>query len=141
MASNITDPWVDTDIIIRFLASDDLKKQKASSSLFEKAEKGELILSAPATVIADCVYVLSSPRLYNLPRSKIRDLLTTLIRIPNFKVENKQSVLNGLDLYASTNLDFGDAYLMATALQSKDKIICSYDHDFDCMADIRRVEP
>jgi len=141
MASNITDPWVDTDVIIRLLTSDDLKKQKASSSLFEKAEKGKLVLTALATVIADCVYVLSSPRLYNLPRSKIRDLLTTLIRIPNFKVENKQSVLNALDLYASTNLDFGDAYLIATALQSKDKTICSYDHDFDRMADIRRVEP
>jgi len=140
MASNITDPWVDTDVIIRLLTSDDLKKQKASSSLFEKVEKGKLILSAPATVIADCVYILSSPRLYNLPRSKIRDLLTTLIHIPNFKVENKQSVLNGLDLYASTNLDFGDVYLIATALQSKDKIICSYDHDFD-RADIKRVEP
>ena len=141
MASNITDPWVDTDVIIRLLTSEDLKKQKASSSLFEKAEKRKLILTAPATVIADCVYVLSSPRLYNLPKSKIRDLLTTLIRIPNFKVENKQGVLNALDLYASTNLDFGDAYLIATALQSKDKTIYSYDHDFDRMADIKRVEP
>jgi len=141
MASNITNLWVDTDVIIRFLTSDDLKKQKASSSFFEKAEKGKLVLFAPTTVIADCVYVLSSPQLYNLSRSKIRDLLTTLIRIPNFKVENKQNVLKALDFYASMNLDFGDAYLTATALQSKDKIICSYDHDFDRMIGIKRVEP
>ena len=132
---------IDTDVIIRLLTSDDLKKQKAASFLFEKAEKGKMILAAPVTVIADCVYVLSSPRLYNLPRSKIRDLLITLIRIPNFKVENKQRVLKALDLYASTSLDFGDANLVATALRSKDRTICSYDHDFDSMTNIKRVEP
>ena len=130
---------IDTDVIIHLLTSDDLKKQKASASLFEKVEKGKLVLSAPTTVIADCVYVLSSPRLYSLPKSKIRDLLTTLIHIPNFKVENKQNVLKALDLYASMNLDFGDAYLIASALRSKDKIICSYDHDFDRMTGIKRV--
>lgn len=141
MINNIADPWVDSDVVIRLLTADDLKKQESSSLLFEKAEKGKIILSAPVTVIADCVYVLSSRRLYNIPRGKIRSLLTTLIKIPNFKVENKQNVLKALDLYASTNLDFGDVYLIAIALRSKEKIICSYDHDFDRISGIKRVEP
>ncbi len=142
MASKkVFDPYIDTDVIIRLLTSDDLKKQKAVSVLFEKVETGKIVLFAPATVIADCVYVLSSSRLYNLSRIKIRDLLTTFIRIPNFKVENKQSVLNALDFYSSTNLDFRDAYLISSALQSKDKTVYSYDHDFDRIHSIKRIEP
>jgi len=141
MVGKIIDPWVDTDVIIRLLTADDLKKQRASFSLFEKAEKGKIILTAPTTVVADCVYVLSSPRLYNLSRGKICGLLSTLIQIPNFKVENKENVLKALELYVSTSIDFSDAYLMATVLRSKDKTVYSYDHDFDRETAIKRVEP
>lgn len=141
MASKTVYAYIDTDVIIRLLTADDLKKQRASARLFEKVSRGEITLFAPDTVIADCVFVLSSPRLYNLPRLKIRDILTPLVKLPNFKVDNKQAVLTALDLFATNNLDFGDVFLVVSVSQSENKTVYSYDHDYDRFSDIKRIEP
>lgn len=139
--NNISDPYVDTDVLLRLLTGDDQKKQEAASNLFEKVEKGELVLSAPDTVIADAVFVLSSSLHYNLSRTDIRDLLVSLLSYPNFKAENKQVVIKALNLYVDKNIDFGDAMLAVLTHESSDKLIYSYDHDFDKISDIKRREP
>lgn len=141
MANNAVDPYIDTDVIIRLLTGDDPQKRKNATALFEKIAQDEVILSAPDTVIADAVYVLSSPNLYHLPRTEIRNLLVTLLRYPCFKVENKQSVIKALDFYADLNIDFGDALLAVLTLQSQGKLIYSYDHDFNKIKGIIRKEP
>ena len=75
----MSDPFVDTDVLIRLLTGDDPAKQAASSALFERVQSGELTLVAPDTVIADAVYVLSSRRLYNLPRLEVQELLSAFV--------------------------------------------------------------
>ena len=137
----IPNSYIDTDVIIRFLTGDDPKKQVRASKLFEKVEQGKLYLLAPDTVIADVVYVLSSPRLYNLPREEIRDILFTLLRHTNFKVDNKVSLFAALDIYASINLDFSDSFIAAECKHSKIKTLYSYDHDFDKIPNLIRREP
>jgi len=141
MPGNLPDSYVDTDIIIRLITHDDPKKQAAAAKLFEKVENGEVILTTPYTAIADAVYVLSSPRLYHLPRVEIRDILASLLRYTNFKVDSKQAVSTALDHYASTNLDFGDCILVTLTAQTETKQIYSYDHDFDKFKDLFRKEP
>lgn len=138
---NLPSSYIDTDVIIRLLTGDDKRKCEDAAVLFEKVEEGELILSAPDTVIADAVFVLSSPNLYNLTTVKIRDLLTALLRYSNFKIENKQVLIKALDLYALKNIDFTDAMLAVLTLESKNKLIYSYDHDFDKIEGIKRKEP
>ncbi len=141
MENKIAQALVDTDVIIRLLTGDDLKKQQASAQLFEKVEQEKIILSAPDTVIADAIYVLSSPRLYDIPRAKIRDLLAPLLRLTHFKVDNKQTVLSALDFYTSSTIDFGDAMVAAMTLGSRTKSVYSYDHDYDKIPNITRLEP
>src|SRR6266568_6770736 len=127
----MTQPFIDTDVIIRFLTGDDPEKQAASSALFEQVEQGLLTIAAPDTVIADALYVLSSPRLYHRARSEVRELLAPLVRLPDFQVQNRSYVLGALDLYASTNLDFGDTLIIASMEQQDSHILYSYDTDFD----------
>ena len=137
----MTQSFIDTDVIIRFLTGDDLEKQAAATHLFEQVENGNLVVLAPDTVIADAVYVLSSRRLYNIARSEIRELLTPLVRLPNFRVQNRLNVLRALDLYASNNLDFGDTFIIASMEQQNSTILYSYDTDFDRIQWIARREP
>ena len=137
----MTQPFIDTDVIIRFLTGDDLRKQAAAATLFEQIEQGLLTVTAPDTVIADAVYVLSSPRLYHIARSEVRELLTPLVRLPHFRVQNDASVLRALDLYASTNLDFGDTLIIASMEQQNSHILYSYDTGFDRVQGITRREP
>lgn len=134
-------PFVDTDLLIRYLTGDDAKKQAAAAALFERVSKGEFILMAPDTVVADAVFVLCSPKLYNLPRSEVRDLLTTLLKNPNFKIQNRNVLLKALVLYADCNLDFGDIVVLVTMDHAKSRILYSFDHDFDRFAHIERREP
>lgn len=137
----MSDPFVDTDVIIRLLSGDDLKKQAEASALFQAVEAGKLQVTAPVTVIADAVYVLSSPRLYRKGRTEVRDLLATLVRLTGFKIHHRHTVLNALDIYASSNLDFGDALIVASMEESDSQILYSYDADFDRFAAITRRVP
>jgi predicted nucleic acid-binding protein len=134
-------PFIDTDVIIRFLTGDDLKKQAAAAALFEQVEQGTITVEAPDTVIADAVYVLSSPRLYHVARNEVQELLTTLVRLPHFRVQNRFCVLRALELYGSTNLDFGDTLIIASMEQQNSQTLYSYDTGFDRIKGITRQEP
>ncbi len=134
-------PFIDTDVIIRLLTGDDLRKQAAAVALFEQIEQGTLTAAAPDTVIADAVYVLASRELYKKKRVEIRDLLAPIVRLPHFHVQIAPSVLEALDLYASTNLDFGDTLIIATMMQQNSQTLYSYDRDFDRIKTIIRQEP
>jgi len=137
----MTTPFIDTDVIIRFLSGDDLDKQARAAALWERVRAGELALAAPDTVIADAVFVLGSPRLYHLPRPEVRDLLSPLVRLPGFRLKNRRAVLRALDLYATANLDFGDALIVALMEQAGAQAVYSYDTDFDRIPGITRQEP
>ena len=138
----MTLPYVDTDVIIRLLTGDDPAKQAAAAALFERVERGSLIIAAPDTVIADAVYVLASPRLYHLSRAQIAALLTPLAQLIHFRVQNRRNVIEALRIYGTTGgLDFGDALLAATMQQNGSQMIYSYDHHFDRITSIQRQEP
>lgn len=92
-------------------------------------------------MIADAVYVLTSPRLYHVARNEVRELLSTLVHLPHFRVQNRFCVLRALDLYASTKLDFGDTLIIASMEQQNSRILYSYDTDFDRIQGITRKEP
>jgi predicted nucleic acid-binding protein len=129
-------PFIDTDVIIRLLTRDDLEKQAAAAALFEQVEQGVLQVAAPVTVIADAVYVLGSPRLYDLPRAEVRQLLTALVRLPGFRIHDRRAVLRALDLYASMNIEFGDAFIVASMERVSSEVVYSYDTDFDSIEGI-----
>lgn len=137
----MSNPFVDTDVIIRFLTADDPGKQTEAAALFQRVEIGDLVLFAPDTVIADAVYVLSSPRLYKLPRTKVQELLGPLVRLSGFQVQNRRAVLSALDLFATTNLGFGDAMIVASMEQAGCRTVYSYDTHFDRVPGISRREP
>lgn len=115
--------------------------QAPAKGLFQEVEQGRLTLSAPATVIADAVYVLSSPRLYALPRSEVAALLVPLVRLTRFEVQNKSAVLQALTLYPTTNLDFSDLLIVASMRHAHADSLYSYDKGFDRIPDITRRDP
>lgn len=137
----MSDPFIDTDVIIRLLTSDDLSKQAESAHLFEQVQAGKLAVVAPLTVIADAVYVLSSPRLYAVPRAQVRALLLPLVRLPGLKIRQRRAVLRALDLYANTLLDFSDALIVAAMERAGSTVLYSYDTHFDSIAGMTRRSP
>ena len=134
--------FIDANIILRFLTGDDLKKQVACSALFERIEKGEARVFVPDVVIAEVVYVLSSPKSYHHSRQEVAELLTPLLNLSHFNVQNRHMLQRALRIYADTKaLDFPDAYIIAAMEQAKTNHLISYDTDFDDFPFITREEP
>lgn len=138
----MVDAFVDVNVLIRLLTGDDPTKQQASLQLFEQVETGSLTLYTPDTTIADAVFVLTSPRNYNLSRAHAAAMLTRLVRLRNFTVQNRGAVLRALDLFStSKDLDFGDAMIAALMERRGVSTVYSYDADFDRLPQIQRKEP
>jgi predicted nucleic acid-binding protein len=137
----VSGPFVDTNVIIRLVSADDPDKQVAAARFFQSVRDGQLTIAAPVTVIADAVYVLSSPRLYHLDRGTIADALTTLVRLPHFQVDQQVAVLAALQLYKSAGLTFDDAMIVAAMRERGATELYSYDTGFDRVPGIARRQP
>lgn len=98
-------------------------------------------MTAPLTVISDTIHVLSSPRLYHLPRTEIVALLMPLLRLRIRKLGNRRVVLHALEIYLAHPLDFTDAVILSWMRQTQSKIVYLFDQDFDGSEGITHKEP
>lgn len=137
----MTHPFVDADVIVRWLAGDDPVKQAAAGRLFDRVDRGELVLTTPATTIADCVYVLTSRRLYGLPRADVAEQLSALVERSGLRIPNRAVVLRALAIFGATNVDFGDAMIAASMASARSRVVMSYDRHFDRLPGVDRHEP
>jgi predicted nucleic acid-binding protein len=134
--------YLDANVIISFLTGDDPKRQQACNFLFEQIEKGEQRVFIPDVVIAEVVYVLSSPRTYHHTHQEVAELLTPILTLPHVEVHRRPVLLRALRIYAErSDLDFPDAYLVAAMEDTKEHMLISYDTDFDKFPEIVRREP
>lgn len=136
------EPFLDANVIIRLVTGDDPIKQQQAAALFQVVERGTLTVTAPDTVIFEVVYVLASKRLYNLSRVQIQQILIPILRPPTFKLTNKRVVVRALELYASTNIPFGDAFIVAAMEENHAQVIYSFDAEhLDKLPGVKRLEP
>ena len=135
--------FLDTNVILRYLIRDDDAKAQACYELFRRAQRGEEELTTCEAIVAEAVYVLSSPRLpYRLNPEEIRARLLPILTLRGLKLPHKRVCLRALDIYASSAfLDFEDALAVAHMEQRGITEIVSYDRDFDRVAGVRRTEP
>ena len=100
--------FVDTNIIVRFLARDDPDMTAPSGRLFARAQGGELTLFTSEAVLLEVVQVMTSPRLYLMERGELAEAMRTLLENRWFHLDHKTVVLDAFALYGQTKLDFTD---------------------------------
>lgn len=133
--------FIDTNVFLRFLTRDDFAKAERVKALLEQAEKGEVELTTSESVISELVFVLSSPKLYNVGRERLRQLLLPIVSLRGLKLPNRSVFVRALDLYAGTSMDFIDALAVAHMEARQVTEVYSYDRHFDGVNGIRRLEP
>ncbi|MCB0169339.1 MAG: PIN domain-containing protein [Anaerolineae bacterium] len=133
--------FVDTNIFLRHLTNDHPEKAKACFELFKKAARDEVSLVTSDWVIAEVIYMMSSKVVYNLPPLEIKHRLRPILAIRALKIENKDVVMHALDLFARLGIDFEDCLTIAQMERLQLKELFSYDHDFDRVEQITRLEP
>ncbi len=137
----MTDPFIDTNILVHYVTGDDPEKQERTAHLLEVVEAGKQRVIVPLTVFADTIHVLCSPRIYNRPPSEVAVALTPWVRCPHFKIKNRRMILLALNLFATGTLDFDDAMIVASMRQVGSQVLFSYDQDFDRIEGLTRKEP
>jgi predicted nucleic acid-binding protein len=133
--------FVDANVFLRFLTRDDPVKAERVKELLERVERGEVALLTSESVICELVFVLCSPKLYNLNRERVRTLLLPIVSLRGLKLPNRSVFLRALDLYAGTPMDFVDALAVAHMEALKVTEVYNYDEHFDGVSGIRRIEP
>lgn len=129
---------LDANVVLRFLRNDDPGQSPASAKLFASASAGKVHLSLSAVTVAEIFYVLS--RAYRLPRADAAAKLIPLLQSAVLTVENRRRVIDTLKRVATANVDFGDAYLAATAAEQGDPV-ASFDRDLQAFPDIKTIVP
>jgi len=82
-------------------------------------------------VIVEMVQILSSKKLYNLPREEVKKRIVAILLLENLKIENKKVYLQPLEIYIQYNIDFADCILAIKSQKAEFQGIYSYDRDFD----------
>ena len=135
--------FLDANVILRYLTRDDEAKAEACYELFQQVQRGEAELATCEAIVAEVIYVLSSPRLtYRLSHEEIRARLLPLLTLRGLRLPQKRVCLQALDTYASSpSVDFEDALATAHMEQRGIAEIVSYDRDFDRVPGVHRIEP
>lgn len=132
---------VDTNLIVRAITFDHPDHSLRARALFDELADGAASAVTSGEVIAEAVFVLSSPRLYGLTRLEIERELSAIIRLPYLELPNSALYLEALRLYASTpRVKFVDAIVAAIAKQ-RGIAVMSFDQGFDGLAGVNRTEP
>jgi predicted nucleic acid-binding protein len=138
--------FIDTNIFLRYLARPatplDEQKYQACARLFQRVQAGEEEITTTEAVIAEVVYVLTSPRQYGLSADDSAARLRPILTLRRFTLPHKRAYLRALDLFATTRgLDFEDALVVAHLERQRLTDLYSYDTDFDQFSTVVRLEP
>lgn len=130
--------FLDTNIIIRHVTGDSQELSQKARRILKRVESGKIRATTSESVIAECVFVLSSRSLYNLPRPHIRTILTVILSFKGLKLPYKRMYKRALDLYVAHSFDFADALFIAHMERQHITDIYSFDRDFDRVEGVKR---
>jgi predicted nucleic acid-binding protein len=125
---------LDANVILRFLRNDDPKQSPAAARLFQKAAGGIETLFISTVTISEVFYAFISS--YKLSRSDAARKILPFVRAGVVDFEQEDCVIAALEGVISENVDFGDAYLAATA-SHYNSLVASFDRDMRKFKDIQ----
>lgn len=131
--------FLDTNVLIYYLAGEDERTAKRCLALLQRAERREVELATSELVLAEVVWVLQSKS--KLSRDEIKGRLLPIVELAGLRIPNKQLWRSVFDLYCERRIDFIDAYNAIWMARSGIHQVYSYDKDFDKLQDIERLTP
>jgi predicted nucleic-acid-binding protein len=98
----------DANVVLRYLLNDDEAMARIACEVIEDSA-----IRIPIEVLCEVVFVLQ--KVYRVSREEIATQLKTLARRANVTLARPNAILNALDFFAATNLDFVDCLLAGYA--------------------------
>ena len=92
-----------------------------------QAERGEVVLVLTPLVVAETVWTLKS--FYRQPCEEIVRVLVPLLSADGVETQEREILVQALELVKSKNVDFSDAVLAVQAARHGESV-CTFDEDF-----------
>ncbi len=127
MEVNLSPPFLDTNMIVRYLLGEPVEQAVLASQIIREAEN----LQISGVALAETAYVLRS--VYQVSRETIVDHLMTLVKRDNISVyaTDKDLALQGLEMCSpSGRVSIADAMLWAAARSDRASAIYTFDRRF-----------
>lgn len=101
---------LDTNVVVRYLAQDDVRQAAAATRLIEGSLSAEERGFISIVTLAEVVWVLSSN--YRLGRAALAEVIEGLLTAPQLTVEKSDVVWRALRAYGDSKADFSDALIV-----------------------------
>ena len=120
--------FIDTNVLLRFFAQDDARQSAQAEELLAAARRGEVELVCGPPVLFEVAWTLRGS--YGRSRLQVLDTLQSLLAFPGLKMTDKGLAAEALRLARANGMEFADAYIAATALESGIKLATFNVKDF-----------
>jgi predicted nucleic-acid-binding protein len=116
---------VDTNVLVRYIANDDLKQGEAVEQLFQHCRTERETLFVPVIVICELIWVLE--RTYGQSKSQIIAVLENLLDLDILVFEQDSVIRQSLDQYRHGKASFPDYVLGEISRQAGCNDTISFD--------------
>ncbi len=118
--------FLDTNAILRVILGDDKKQVDQVKLIFQKAENKQIKIYLIAEVIAEIIYILS--KYYGVPKNECVLATSEILKNNYINIFNqdKQILLNAVEIYSSSQIDFIDSLLIAN-VSEEDANLLTFD--------------
>lgn len=132
--------FVDTNVFLRYVLRDVKSQAQRSKELLEKAERGDVELWTTEWVMAELIWTLSLKK-YGFSRKQVYDAIRTFCGLKGLKVENRDLVIEALELSQKHNLGFVDALNALISREHKVEFVFSFDKHFKRFTWLKEWQP
>lgn len=101
---------LDTNVIVRYLAQDDVRQAAAATRLIEGSLSAEVRGFISIVTLAEVVWVMAST--YRVARASVADVVEGLLTAPQLTIEKADVVWRALRAYRVSRADFSDALIV-----------------------------
>lgn len=119
--------WADANVLLRFLTGEPKDLADKAARLMARAEQGEVVLILSPLVIAEVIWVLKS--FYRHSLKDIAGVVVPLMSADGVEIEDREILIQAVELARDKNVDFVDAVLALQAAR-RGEPVCSFDGDF-----------
>jgi predicted nucleic acid-binding protein len=131
--------FLDTNVIIRHVLADHPEHSPRASALMHRIQAGDVRVEISDTVLFETMYLLE--RTFGVPKAEVRNAVQALLELPGIVHAGKRRFLRALEFYTTLNLPIADALHAAITETLDPPDIISFDHHFQRVATITRIEP
>ncbi len=115
---------IDTNYILRYILEDNEEQYNKVEMIFNEIEVNSKKATILESVLAECVYVLSS--FYKVNKNEICETLIELLNYKGINNRDKKELIFALELFDQNSIAFVDCILISKA-KNEGAIIGSFD--------------